>query len=128
MKTRIRLPCVFYGFTPHRRQSCPCNVFHRQDVPKIQTLLCSRAMFPGVVGGSLHRCQFSFPIHRKLLHSFKGASEVVGAYRVSILMQKLEQSIKADDPTLDRLQMVDEFRQGVEQTLVSVKKNIAWLA
>ena len=64
----------------------------------------------------------------QLLHSFKGASEVVGAYRVSILMQKLEQSIKADDPTLDRLQMVDEFRQGVELTLVSVKKNIAWLA
>jgi len=64
----------------------------------------------------------------QLLHSFKGASEVVGAYRVSILMQKLEKSIKADHQQLDPVQMVEEFRQGVEQTLVGVKKKIACLS
>jgi len=64
----------------------------------------------------------------RLLHSFKGASEVVGAYRVSALTQKLEKLIQTDDQQFDPEVLVAEFKQGVEATQAGVKKMIAALS
>ena len=63
-----------------------------------------------------------------LLHSFKGASEVVGAYRVAALVQKLEKLIKTDDQLFDSVLVVAEFKQGIDATQVGVKKMIAALS
>ena len=64
----------------------------------------------------------------RLLHSFKGASEVVGAYRVSAIMQRLGKLIKTEDQRFDPVLLVEEFRLGVEATLVGVNKAIADLS
>ncbi len=63
-----------------------------------------------------------------LLHSFKGASEVVGAYRVAALTQKLEKLIKTDDQQFDSVMLVAEFKLGVDATQVGVKKMISALS
>ena len=63
-----------------------------------------------------------------LLHSFKGASEVVGAYRVAAVAQKLEKLIQTDDQNFDPLLLVAEFKQGIDVTQVGVKKMIAALS
>jgi hypothetical protein len=59
---------------------------------------------------------------RKMLHSFKGASDVIGAYQISALMQGLENLIKNDEQIFNATQLVDEFRLGVETTLYEVRK------
>jgi HPt (histidine-containing phosphotransfer) domain-containing protein len=64
----------------------------------------------------------------RLLHSFKGASEVVGANHVAALSTKLEKLIHADDKQFDSLVLVAEFKQEVDATQVGVKKMIAALS
>jgi len=62
-----------------------------------------------------------------LLHSFKGASDVVGAYRVAAITQKIEKLIQTDDQKFDPLLLVAEFKQGIDATHVGVKKMIVAL-
>ncbi len=60
----------------------------------------------------------------RMLHSFKGASDVIGAYQISALMQRLENLMKTDDQIFNTIQLIDEFRLGVEITLREVRKLI----
>jgi HPt (histidine-containing phosphotransfer) domain-containing protein len=63
-----------------------------------------------------------------LLHSIKGASRVVGAYRFAALANKLEKLIQTDDQQSDSVLLVDEFKQGIDATQVGVKKMITALS
>lgn len=64
----------------------------------------------------------------QLLHSFRGASQVIGGYRVAELTLQLEKLIRTDDQQFAPAQLVADFKQGIEATQVGVKQMIAALS
>jgi len=63
-----------------------------------------------------------------LLHSFKGASDVVGAYLVAAAAHKLENFLKTANQQFDSALPMAEFMQDVHATQIGIKKMIAVLS